>query len=103
MVWASTCLEFACCDCRAAENSSRPEGSPRAASEEEVPVPGTPTSHGLNRSGGSFTFNEQLLLPTSSLGPQLNGFAKSLPSTSAGEHQPASTALTSAYVMHSIT
>jgi hypothetical protein len=92
MVWASTCLEPACCDCRAAEMSSRPERSFRAASEEEAPVPGTPTSHGLSRSGGSFTFNEPLLVPTSSLGPQLNGFAKclSLPSTSAGEPQIAS-------------
>lgn len=92
MVWASTCLEPACYDCRAVEKSPRPERPPREASEEEAPAPGTPTSHGLSRSGGSFTFNEQLLVPTSSLKPQLNGFAQclSLPSTSAGKPQAAS-------------
>ena len=52
-----------------------------------------PTSHALGNSGGSFgssagsfTFNDQLLISTSSLGPALNGLAKSasVPLSSAG-------------------
>ncbi len=73
-------------------SASRPEPSPEA-SPDIVDAWAPPTSHAMGSSGGSFgssagsfTFNDQLLIPTSSLGPALNGFAKSasVPLSSAG-------------------